>query len=197
MCVLLLPRNVRTGPASRFTDADAFEVLRILRNGRRIGRGRIASQIGLGEGSARNLIDIMASIDLLKVEQTGVSITDYGSSLFDMLGIEPVDMDPNRYVLGRFISGAVIRGKAETVTDGTSHRNEAIRLGAEGCTTWVIKNGALIMVPDWNVDAIDPAFSASVRDCTGMSEGDALIFVGADDPKTARTAAVEVALGMI
>ncbi len=197
MCVLLLPRNIHTGPSSRFSDADVFEVLRILRTGKRIGRGRIASQIGLGEGSARNLIDIMASIDLLKIEQTGVTITEYGSTLFDMLRIRPVEMDTDRYALGKHMCGILVGGKADVVTDGTTQRNEAIRLGGEGCTTWVMRNGNVIMVPDWNVDTTDPAFGVSVREHTGISEGDALIFVGADDPKTARTAAIEVALGLI
>ena len=197
MCVLLLPRTVRTGPNSRFTDADAFDILFMLRSGRRIGRGRIASELGIGEGSARNLIDTMSSIDLIRVEQTGVTITKYGSSLVDMLGIRPVDMDTDRYVLGECTFGAVIQGKADLVTDGRAQRNEAIRLGGEGCTTWVMRNNEILMAPDWEVDAVDPVFGMSMRCSTGISEGDALVFAGAETPRAARTVAIGVALGML
>ncbi len=197
MCVLLLPRTVRSGPDSRFTDADAFDILWTLRSGKRIGRGRIAQQVGLGEGSARNLIDTMSSIGLLNVAQTGVTITKYGSSLVDILGIRPVDMDTDRYVLGECTSDAVVCGRAGNVTDGKAQRNEAIRLGGEGCTTWIMRNGEIYMAPDWDVDSVDPVFGISIQRHTGMSDGDALVFAGADTPRAARTAAIGVALGML
>ena len=87
MSVLFIPPSTGCGPEGKGTDANGFLILYILRNGRRIGRGRIGEEIGLGEGSTRRLIDMMSSLDLLKVEQTGVTITKYGKALLDRLAI--------------------------------------------------------------------------------------------------------------
>ena len=197
MSVLFIPPSTGCGPEGKGTDANGFLILYILRNGRRIGRGMIGKEIGLGEGSTRRLIDMMSSLDLLKVEQTGVTITKYGKALLDRLAIEIVHPRTDRYVLGTSTCGALIRGKGPSVTNGTAQRNAAIRVGGEGCTTWFMRDGEIIMAPDWNVDSKDPSFGIELRRATGMSEGDALVIAGADTPEKARDVAISVALDMI
>ena len=53
----------------------------------------------------------------------------------------------------------------------------------------------MIFPANWNLDEQDPVFASELR-ATGMSEGDALVLVGADTEHVAKAAAAAVGLAM-
>ena len=73
-------------------------------------------------------------------------------------------------------------------------RNLALGKGADGCTTWTMRDGRLFMLPDWPVDDEDPSYATKLRQASGLSDGEYLFIVGAKTEHQARLIAIEVAL---
>lgn len=192
--MMLLPRG--TDPRSP-TDADALLLLHTLRTGRRMGRARLGKEIGLNEGACRGLVTYLASWGMLKVEQTGVTITKYGIYFLDRLGVSLVELDTDRYVIGSHTCGAKVSSKGDRIGDGTSLRDTALSLGGEGCTSWTLRGNEVFMAPDWNVDENDPSFADMIRNDIGLKEGDALVVAGAPDPLSAKKIAAGCALSLL
>lgn len=69
--------------------------------------------------------------------------------------------------------------------------------GRRICTTLVLRDGHLIMPPDWDLDRESPEYSEYIRSRDIMEPGDALIIGSADDIHTARSSAVNAALNLI
>lgn len=192
--MMLLPGGTDSRSA---TDAEVFLLLHTLRSGRRMGRARLGNEIGLNEGACRGLVAYLASWNMLKVEQTGVTITKYGIYFLNKVGISLVELDTDRYVIGSHTCGAKVASKGDKIGNGTELRDAAIRLGGEGCTSWTMRGNEVIMVPDWNVDQNDPAFADVIRNDIGLEEGDALVVAGAPDPLSAKKVAIGCALSLL
>ena len=172
------------GPMFRFNDANVYWALHILSDGRRMGRKRLAEEVGVGEGSMRRIIDTLKEWDFILIKQTGITITKAGQAFLAQLPIRPVDV----FVL--------VLGGADKVVNGMEQRDIGIKVGGEGCTTIVIRDGNLMIPPDWNLDEKDPESAYKIRKETGITQSDALIIGGGDTHVSAVEAAVSAALNM-
>lgn len=195
--MVLILSDQKGGPICRYCDSDVLFLLDFLSDGKRVGRSRIASYLGLGEGSTRSVLDILASHGLVKVYQTGVVIDKGGLDLLSALGIHSVDLSIPTYVLGKYQQALVIRDASEKVFNGIEQRNAGIRAGGDGCTTWVMDNGRIIMLPNWNMDEHEPRFASIIRNHTDMKDGDVLIIGGGETKHIAMMAVGEAALQLI
>ena len=90
----------------------------------------------------------------------------------------------------------IVLGAADKVVNGMEQRDIGIKVGGEGCTTIVIRDGNLMIPPDWNLDEKDPEMAYSIRKDTGITQSDALIIGGGDTKTSAVEAAVSAALNM-
>ena len=68
-------------------------------------------------------------------------------------------------------------------------RDAGIKAGAEGCTTIVIRDGKLMIPPDWNMDEQTPELASKIRKDTGITADDVII-VGGGSSKIAAVEAV-------
>ncbi len=194
--VLLLDVD-RSGTPHRFTDADAFLLLEILSKNHGMSRKELSRYLGLGEGSVRTLIEKLKEFDLICVKQTGITIRPQGSEILRSLGIRSTDLSVGEYVMGEHQFGAVISDSSEKVFNGIDQRNIVIRTGGEGCTTWVNREGRIVMLPDWDVDTHEPSLSRTIREHAKMGEGDVLIVAGGDTERIAMISAITAALDLI
>ncbi len=194
--VLLLDVD-RSGTPRRFTDADAFLLLEILSKNHGMSRKELSRYLGLGEGSVRTLIEKLKEFDLICVKQTGITIRPQGSEILRSLGIRSTDLSVGEYVMGEHQFGAVISDSSEKVFNGIDQRNIVIRTGGEGCTTWVNREGRIVMLPDWDVDTHEPSLSRTIREHAKMGEGDVLIVAGGDTERIAMISAITAALDLI
>ena len=193
---------MRILPASRIercTDAHAFHALytldRLLQDDiRRISRKRLSDELDIAERTVRSLIDILESNGLVDVVQAGIALTDYGKDVLTGLGIRLVETRSTPYVIGRYTSGAILHFTRIPLFKGVEQRNFALGKGADGCTTWTMRNGKLFMLPDWPVDDEDPLYGTKLRRATGLSDGEYLFIVGAKTEHQAKLIAIEVAL---
>ncbi len=184
------------GPMFRFNDANVYWALHILSNGRRLGRKRLAEEVGIGEGSMRRIIETLKEWDFLDIRQTGITITKSGLAFLEKMPIKPVDVFIEGSVLGEHQQGILVVGYADKVVNGMEQRDAGIKVGGEGCTTIVIRDGSLMIPPDWNLDERMPEVARKIRKDTGITEKDALIIGGGDTVATAVEAAVSAALAM-
>lgn len=184
------------GPMFRFNDANVYWSLYVLSDGRRMGRKRLAEEVGVGEGSMRRILDTLKEWDFIMIKQTGITITKAGISFLDQIPIRPVDIYVEGSVVGEFQQGVLVFNGAEKVNNGMEQRDAGIKVGATGCTTIVIRDGALMIPPDWNMDEQTPDLAYKIRKDIGMTQSDALIIGGGNTQTLATEAALSAAFAM-
>ena len=69
------------GPMFRFNDANVYWSLYVLSGGRCMGRKRLASEVGVGEGSMRRIIDTLKEWDFILIKQTGEIHADWSDAV--------------------------------------------------------------------------------------------------------------------
>ena len=184
------------GPMFRFNDANVYWSLHLLSDGRRMGRKRLADEVGVGEGSMRRIIDTLKEWDFINIKQTGITITKAGLSFLDQLPLRPVSIFVEGSVAGAYQQGVLVLGGADKVVNGMEQRDAGIKVGADGCTTIVIRDGVLMIPPDWNMDEKTPELAYKIRKEIGMTQSDALIIGGGETQALATEAAITAALLM-
>ena len=185
------------GPMFRFNDANVYWTMYLLSDGKRIGRKRLADEVGIGEGSMRRILDTLQEWDYISIKQTGIMITKTGRSFLDQIPIQPVDVFLEGSVIGDYQQAVIVKGVSTKVNNGMEQRDAGIKVGAEGCTTIVYRDGKLCIPPDWNLDAERPQTAKKIRDELGMKPEDAMIIGGGNTKQSAVVAAVSAALELI
>ena len=181
------------GPMFRFTDANVYWALHVLSDGKRMGRKRLADEIGVGEGSMRRILETLRQWEMITIKQTGITITRSGLGFLSEIPIRVVDIDVRDAIVGDYSQAIVVYGVGKKIENGMQQRDAGIKVGATGCTTIVIRNGVLTIPPDWNMDEKNPAVAARVREVTNITEDDAIIVGSAYDQHTAVVAALTAA----
>ena len=182
------------GPMFRFNDANVYWTMYLLSDGKRIGRKRLADEVGIGEGSMRRILDTLQEWEYISIKQTGIMITKNGQTFLDQIPIQPVDIYLEGSVIGSEQQGVIVKGVASKVNNGMEQRDAGIKVGAEGCTTIVYRDGNLCIPPGWNLDVERPDVAKKIREEYGMKPEDALIIGGGTTKQSAVVAAVSAAL---
>ena len=181
------------GPMFRFTDASVYWALYVLSDGKRMGRRRLAEAVGVGEGSMRRILNTLKEWEMVSIKQTGITITKAGLQFLDEIPVKVIDVDLGSMVLGSCVQSILVKGVADQIENGMQQRDAGIRAGALGCTTILIRDGVLMMPPDWNIDEHDPAMAAKIREDSGITDRDVIIVGSANDQVTAINAALTAA----
>ncbi len=184
------------GPMFRFNDANVYWTMYLLSDGKRIGRKRLADEVGIGEGSMRRILDTLQEWGYISIKQTGIIITKAGQTFLEQIPIQPVDIYLEGSVIGSQQQGVIVKGVADKINNGMEQRDAGIKVGAEGCTTIVYRDGKLFIPPDWNLDTERPETAKKIREEYGMKEDDALIIGGGTTKQSAIIAAVSAALDL-
>ncbi len=181
----------------RFSDANVYWALHILSSGKRIGRKKLAEEIGVGEGSMRRIIETLRERNMILIKQTGIVITNNGLEYLKNIPICIVDVNIGDAVYGKCQKSVVVRGVANKIQNGMQQRDVGIRMGALGCTTVVIREGKMMIPPDWILDEKHPELTKTIYEKTNLTDKDALIVGSADDEKKAMVAALTAAFELI
>ena len=186
------------GPMFRFSDADIYWALHILSDGRRMGRKKLSDAIGIGEGSMRRIIETLREWEFIEIRQTGISITKNGLAFLRQIPIEIVDVPaiPGS-VVGEHWQGVLVFNVKDKIDNGMQQRDAGIKAGASGCTTSVIRDGHLMIPPDWILDEKDPDVARAIRHGTRITEEDAIIIGSGDSRAVAIEAAINAAFELI
>ena len=185
------------GPMFRFTDANVYYSLYLLADGKRLGRKKLAELVGVGEGSMRRILEKFRDWNFVSIKQTGISITKAGLVFLDQLPLRLIDVDLGQSVMGDFSQGVNVYGVSSKIVNGMQQRDAGIKAGAEGCTTLVIREGKLMIPPDWNMDEKTPELAYKIRKESGITEDDAIIVGSGKSKIVAIEAALNAAFELI
>ena len=185
------------GPMFRFSDANIYWALYLLSDGRRVGRKKLSEMVGIGEGSMRRIIDTLKEWDFIIIKQTGITITKAGKVFLSQIPIKVVDVDLGESTVGDYSQSVLVLGVSEKVHNGMQQRDAGIKVGATGCTTVVIRDGVLMIPPDWNIDERSPDLAYSIRKETGITQNDVIIVGSANTKILAIEAAINAAFELI
>jgi len=185
------------GPMFRFSDANIYWALHLLSDCRRVGRKKLAEMVGIGEGSMRRIIDTLKEWDFVTVKQTGITITKTGHAFLSKIPIKVVDVDLGESTVGEFSQSVLVLGVSDKIYNGMQQRDAGIKVGATGCTTVVIRDGVLLIPPDWNIDERNPVLAQSIRKETGITQSDVIIVGSADTKILAIEAAINAAFELL
>ena len=135
--------------------------------------------------------------NFVSIKQTGISITKAGLNFLDQLPLRLIDVNLGDSVKGDFSQGVIVYGVSSKIVNGMQQRDAGIKAGAEGCTTIVIRDGKLMIPPDWNMDEKTPELAYKIRKDSGITPDDAIIVGSGASKIVAIEAALNAAFELI
>jgi predicted transcriptional regulator len=163
------------GPLFRFGDYHVYKALSVLSDGRRKGRKAIADRVGVGEGSMRTIVEYLRDEDLIDISQTGIKISRKGQDFLNRLPIQVHKLEVSDIILGGVAVAVLVKGMAFKIKSGMEQRDQAIKAGADGATTIIVKDGRLYVPVDFNLDIERPEIAWAIRNQFDVSDGDVVI----------------------
>ncbi len=194
MKLLDLPKY---GPVHRFADYHVYRTLLLLSDGRRRGRKTLADSVNIGEGSMRTIIEFLRDKGYVDVKQTGIKISTKGAEFVRNLPIRMERLDPSDISVAMRNVAVLVKNRADRVTLGIEQRDAAIKAGAEGATTIVVKDGKLLIPPDYLLDKEKPEIAQGLRKLLSPSDGDIVIVGAAQEYDRAEDGALAAAFALL
>jgi hypothetical protein len=194
MKLLDLPKY---GPVHRFADYHVYRTLLLLSDGRRRGRKSLADSVNIGEGSMRTIIEFLRDKGYVDVKQTGIKISTKGMEFVRNLPIRMERLDPSDISIAMRNVAVLVKNRADRVTLGIEQRDAAIKAGAEGATTVVVKGGKLLVPPDYLLDKEKPEIAKGLRKLLSPGEGDIVIIGAAQEYDRAEDGALAAAFALL
>ncbi len=185
------------GPLHRFSDYHVFKTLSVLSDGRRKGRKQLSDKVGIGEGSMRTIVDYLRDQGLIDIKQTGIKITGKGLDLLRKIPIKVEVLDAPEFAVGKHCVAVQVKGAASRINIGIEQRDSAIKAGAEGATTIIMRNGKLLVPPDFDIDEQRPSTASEIRRLFDLEEGDLIILGTAERPQQAEEGALAAAFEIL
>jgi hypothetical protein len=167
-----------------------------------VGRHALASSSGLGEGAIRTVIKRLREEGLATVAPSGCRLTPSGKRVFSALADKlsaVVGVRSSDLTMGAHQVAVVVRKGGAKVTSGIEQRDSAIKVGAAGATTYIIRNGKFT-IPSGSSDC-ERDYPSGVWDVLRKrlepGESDALILCGAALPILANLGATAAATTLL
>lgn len=188
------------GPAPAFTYIHICRALLIIGDVGPIGRIELSRTLGLGEGAIRTIIKHVTQAGLVRIVKDGCMLTPRGRLLYRQLReklskVSPVDA--RELSLDKFSVAIRVKGMGHRLKRGIEQRDEAIKAGATGACTLVVKEGEFLMPMDrWRLRA-DHSLAQEIRTLFKPEDGDVIAIVGATTRELAEHGALAAALTLL
>jgi hypothetical protein len=167
-----------------------------------IGRQALARSLGLGEGSIRTVLRKLTQAGYVEIDATGCHLTGSGRRLYQSItkSISPlVPVHDSKLAVGESQIAVLVRSSDRSVASGLEQRDSAIRVGATGATTYVIKGGKFA-IPGGSSDCerdFPSKLWSFLRFELKPRDRDVVILCGAKDETTAKLGALSAALTLL
>lgn len=200
--LLVLAERHAQGPSPTFDRAHLLLAFATVGDSNGIGRKALAISSGLGEGAIRTLLKKLREEGYVDADRSGAHLTKGGQRLYESIGrriSKSVLLSDNRLTMGRTAVALVAKGRGVAVKGGIEQRDSAIKVGASGATTYVMKGGRFT-IPGGSSDCEKdfPSTSwAKLRKELNPEDTDAVILCGADSEVKAKLGALAAALTLL
>jgi hypothetical protein len=186
------------GPRAVFSEVHVLKAILAIGSSGAVGRGRLGSLVGLGQGEVRTLIKRMRENDLILIQPDGCRLSRKGEREFLKLK-EKIPwssrVEAKSLGIGDECAAVLVRGAGKSVKKGIEQRDAAVRVGAIGAFTALFSKGRFT-IPGEGTDCEKdgPRGLWSAARSAGPREGDVLIVVGADAREAAELGTLAAAL---
>ncbi|MDD2777482.1 MAG: hypothetical protein PHY36_03480 [Methanocellales archaeon] len=156
-----------------------------------LGRKTLGELLGIGEGTARTMIEKLQDIGLVKASPTGCYLTKKGNKRLEELKkrvSHHPKVDVGYITLGRENSAVIVRDAAHKIKSGMTQRDAAISAGAIGASTLILDETGP-RIPMINADENMQARMKMLCEDMKMKKGDVLIIGTGDSEREAERAA--------
>jgi len=190
------------GPSPTFERAHLLLAFITIGESRTIGRGALAKRVGLGEGAIRTILKRLRDDGYMEVNASGCSLTKDGLAAYRALRkLIPgrLRLDSTTLTVGRKQVALLVRGGGGRVGNGIPQRDAAIKVGASGATTYLLRDSRF-QIPgdssDCEKDFPSPVWKKLRREL-GPTDGDAIIVCGAEEELLSEIGALSAAITLL
>ena len=200
--LLKLAEKHEPGPNPGFSREHAVLAFMTIGEAGTISRQSLALRSALGQGSVRTVLKKFRQEGYVDADPSGCHLTESGGVLYrSILGkvmlSKPIDGSP--LSVGRSQIAALVGSRGKSITNGIDQRDSAVRIGATGATSYIIR-GNRFAIPggssDCEKDFPSRAWS-TIRKELKPANGDAIIVCGAQNETTAKLGAISAALTLL
>jgi len=134
------------GPYPSFSVVHILKALELIAEEGPVGRGRLSTALGMGEGSTRTLIARLKDAGLIVISKPGCSLTKKGENVwkrYRLIFPLKVRLGRNELTLDSCGVAVLVKGVLDRVKAGLEQRDAAVMAGALGATTLVFVGGKL------------------------------------------------------
>jgi hypothetical protein len=185
------------GPVHRFADHHVYRTLLLLSDGKRRGRKQVADSINLGEGSMRTIVEYLREKGYIEIRQTGISISPAGSEFLESMPIRMERLEPSDLSIAARSVAVLVKDKADRISLGIEQRDAAMKAGADGATTVIIKEGGMLVPPDYRLDEEKPEIARGLWRLLSPRDGDVIIVGTAQEYEKAEDGALAAAFALL
>lgn len=177
------------GPGLTFMETHVLKALELMGDEGAVGRIRLAQELNLGEGVVRTLLRHLGGLGLISTIRSGSTLTKLGQKVYRFIETQvggPVEVPKNPITVGRYNVALVVRKASKGVRYGLEQRDSAVKAGALGATTLILKGGVLTMPGvDENCFRDLPKIQTALFSGLQLQEGDVVVIGSANDSVTA------------
>jgi hypothetical protein len=166
-----------------------------------VGRGKLGTVTGLGQGEVRTLIKRLKDNDLIVIEANGCALSkkgerEYAKIVSLLAWSSPVDAKSLH--IGMRCWAVAVSGAAKKVRYGIEQRDAAIKAGADGAFTAIFRTGRF-SVPGEGTDCEKngPEEPWTTVRTAGLSDGDAVIVTGSHSDADSENGALAAFLTLV
>lgn len=145
----------------------------------------------------RTIVDYLRDENLIDVKQTGVKITKKGQEYISRLPLQIYTLDVPDISLGQQSVAVLVKGASNKIGTGMEQRDNAIKAGADGATTIIVKGDRLTVPVDYDLDKDRPEIAAAIRRLFDLDDGDVVIIGSSSDVQRAEEGALAAAFEII
>lgn len=190
------------GPMPTFAEPHLMLAVLVMGESRFTGRQALAKRIGLGEGAARTIIRRLKEEGFVGTNASGCYLTKKGAGAYHNLR----KMIPHMMVLGRTEltvgkrqTAVLVRMRPTSITHGVEQRDATVRAGADGATTYLIRESKFQLPGDSQDCERDfpGTIWRTLREGLHPSNGDLVILCGSSDESTSTIGALSAILTLL
>lgn len=189
------------GPRAVFSEVHVLKAMLALGETGTLGRGRLGSLVGLGQGEVRTLIKRLKENELIVIEPGGCRLSKKGEREFVRLKDKlpwSSEVDARSLGIGDECAAVLVRRASGRLRLGIEQRDASVRAGATGALTAVFSGGKFRLPGDTSdSEAAGPPGLWSAARAARPVEGDVLTVAGAQSRELAELGALAAALTLL
>ena len=190
------------GPSPAFAYPQVACALLLIGDNGSVGRTQLSKILGLGEGTARTMIRHLTHASLVRGSKQGSTLTAKGLLLYKRLRSrlsKTFVVNAGQLALDTASTAVLVKKSAQKVKQGIEQRDAAVRSGATGACTVLMKHGRLVMrteSDEWKMDLDDPLAEELVN-VFHPQHDDVIIIASANEKSVAEYAAIAAGLMLL